>query len=318
MSHPEPETPRVNSPGMSTVSVVVPSYNHARFVGTAIDSALAQDRAPDEILVVDDGSTDGTREVLERYRGRVAVHLREHAGVVAVYNAATTLASGQFIAFLESDDALEPGYLRAALASLARDPDCRWVSTARRVIDPGGRPTSEIIRKRTPGPRYTTRGFLEHDYGLASTPVVETAALRAMGPWYASRCGLDTDMALRFSVRHAMSFLDEPLYLYRRHGGNASGDVLQNAIESVRHLEMFAAQCPEWVAAHPRVYARAEGKMLGRLGSLLMKEGRASRCDVLDWITRARARDPGSAKHLRRALYARLLYWPARADKGTP
>jgi len=95
------------------VSVILPTYNRVRFLQEAIDSVLAQDYAPIELLVVDDGSTDGTAQLLESYGDRVMVLHQANAGVSAARNQGIRRASGQFIALLDSDDYWLPAKLTA-------------------------------------------------------------------------------------------------------------------------------------------------------------------------------------------------------------
>ncbi len=128
------------------VSVIVPTYNRAHCVTRAIDSALAQQRASVEIILVDDGSKDNTREVIaSRYQNdpRVKYFAQENQGVTAARNFALSHASGDFIALLDSDDYWKPWKLSAQLACMARWPDLvmTWtdmeaVNSQGAVIDP--------------------------------------------------------------------------------------------------------------------------------------------------------------------------------------
>src|SRR4051812_30004149 len=100
-----------------TISAVIPTYNHAKYITFAIDSVLAQTKPVDEIIVVDDGSVDGTREVVEQYRGRVQYVRQENAGVGAARNNGARLATGNWVAFLDADDGWLPD--KIALQSAA-------------------------------------------------------------------------------------------------------------------------------------------------------------------------------------------------------
>jgi len=104
------------------VSVVIPTFNRATFVVRAIESALAQTYTDREIVVVDDGSTDGTDQALRRYEGRIRYQRQKNAGVSAARNAGVAAARGEWIAFLDSDDEWLPEKLEVQMACVARHP----------------------------------------------------------------------------------------------------------------------------------------------------------------------------------------------------
>src|SRR5687767_14566662 len=112
-----------------TVSVVIPTYNYGRYVGDAIDSALAQTRPPDEVVVVDDGSTDDTPDRLAAYGDRIRVVRQTNQGLSAARNAGIRAAHGDWVAFLDSDDAFHPRKLELQLGALARRPELRLLAT---------------------------------------------------------------------------------------------------------------------------------------------------------------------------------------------
>ena len=92
------------SPTKSLVSCIIPVYNGERFLGEAIDSILAQTYKPTEIIVIDDGSTDGTPDVIAEYAGHVASARQVNAGAPTARNYGISLAQGEFLAFLDADD----------------------------------------------------------------------------------------------------------------------------------------------------------------------------------------------------------------------
>lgn len=102
------------------VTVVVTNYNYERWVGEAVDSALAAIRPGDQIIIVDDGSTDGSREILKKYRNRPQVRIveQENAGVAEARNAGARLATTPFLTFLDSDDQLHPDFIRTVAPKL--------------------------------------------------------------------------------------------------------------------------------------------------------------------------------------------------------
>lgn len=109
-----------------TVSVVIPAYNAQDYIGRAIDSVLAQTLPPDEIIVVDDGSTDNTARVVKSYGSKVRYIHQENAGASVARNAGIDAAAGPWIAFLDSDDEWLPEKLRLQTELLKRNPDLTW------------------------------------------------------------------------------------------------------------------------------------------------------------------------------------------------
>src|SRR5919205_2775909 len=106
------------------VSIVTPSYNQAAFLEETIRSVLEQDYGPIEYVVVDDGSTDRSVEIVERYADRLAWWTRqENAGQVAALNRGFERTTGEYMAYLNSDDTLLPGAIARMVAELERDPD---------------------------------------------------------------------------------------------------------------------------------------------------------------------------------------------------
>jgi hypothetical protein len=98
------------------ISIIIPVYNRAHLIGETLDSLLSQSQIPDEIIVVDDGSTDGTSEVVERFGSPVRlVSLRENRGPGAARNTGLTHAAGSHVIFFDSDDLATPDYLRSRM-----------------------------------------------------------------------------------------------------------------------------------------------------------------------------------------------------------
>jgi glycosyltransferase involved in cell wall biosynthesis len=109
------------------VSVIVPTYNCATFITDALDSVLSQDYSPLEVIVVDDGSTDGTRDVLARYGDRIRVFQQQNGGPAAARNLAVSKSSGEYLAFLDGDDLWLPGKLKFQMDYIASHPEMRVV-----------------------------------------------------------------------------------------------------------------------------------------------------------------------------------------------
>jgi glycosyltransferase involved in cell wall biosynthesis len=108
------------------VSLIIATFNHARLLGDAIDSALAQTLTGVDIVVVDDGSTDDTPAVLERYRGRIRVLRQPNRGLAAARNTGLAAARGTYVAFLDADDIMAPAKLAEQVAVLERAPTIGW------------------------------------------------------------------------------------------------------------------------------------------------------------------------------------------------
>ena len=112
-----------------TISVLIPAYQAARFVGAAIESALAQHPAPHEVLVCNDGSTDDTLAAIRRYQPQVIALSQPNGGEASARNTLWRAASGDYVAYLDADDIYLPGRLDAVLRLLADEPSIDIVTT---------------------------------------------------------------------------------------------------------------------------------------------------------------------------------------------
>jgi glycosyltransferase involved in cell wall biosynthesis len=168
---------------MSTVSVVIPTYNRAGSVGLALDSVLAQTRPADEIIVVDDGSSDATPEVLAGYGGRIRVIRQENAGVSAARNAGIRAATGQWVAFLDSDDEWFPEKLAVQIAAVEKEP---------RLVAHGT--NAELVMAGETIAMFELRG--RHDLGRAGCTVVERPLTLALQDLFCTQAVMARKQAL--------------------------------------------------------------------------------------------------------------------------
>jgi glycosyltransferase involved in cell wall biosynthesis len=141
------------------VSVLINNYNYARYLGEAIDSALAQTYHPAEVIVVDDGSTDGSRDIIASYGSRIVSIAKQNGGQASAFNAGFAASKGDIICFLDSDDLFLPEKLSSVVKIFEDQPQIGWCfDTVRQFENSTGerypRPQSSIfgpldVRERT-------------------------------------------------------------------------------------------------------------------------------------------------------------------------
>jgi glycosyltransferase involved in cell wall biosynthesis len=196
------------------VSVIIPTYNRARIIEEAVDSVLAQDYKDFELIIVDDGSTDNTSEVLAPYGNEASILFQENKGVSAARNRGIAEASGMLIAFLDSDDLWLPQKLSAQVEFFNQKPEaliCQteevWVRNGIRV-NPGRRhkkPSGMIFEPSlklclvSPSAVMIRRELLDRTGGFDETlPACE-----------------DYDLWLRISCRVPVYLIETPLIIKR-------------------------------------------------------------------------------------------------------
>ena len=198
---------------MPTVSVVIPSYNRVLLLKEAIDSVLAQDFEDFELIVVDDGSTDATPELLESYPD-ICVLGQEHRGVSAARNAGIARASGRFLAFLDSDDLWLPGKLTAQVAFLRKHPNALICQTEETWIRNGVRVNPKKRHMKTSGM------IFEHSLELClvspSAVMMQRNLLDEVG-WFDETLPAceDYDLWLRIACRFPIHLISAPLVIKR-------------------------------------------------------------------------------------------------------
>jgi glycosyltransferase involved in cell wall biosynthesis len=205
---------------VTRVSIVIPCYNQARFLGEAIESALAQTWTPVEVIVVNDGSTDGSAAVAARYPVRLIAQ-RNH-GLAAARNAGLRASAGEIVVFLDADDRLRPEAAAAAVAALAAAPAAMLAFGACAIIAEDGRSLPA-----PPAPRVTDRFYPE----LLRRNYIWTPAMAAWRREAFARLGAfeprvnpaaDYDLYLRCARRFPFAHHDTIVAEYRQHGGSMS------------------------------------------------------------------------------------------------
>ncbi len=205
------------------VSVIIPCYNVARFIGEALESVLRQTHADTVAIVVDNGSTDGTAAVAEGYGERVTViRHADRRGPSAARNAALDIADGDAIAFLDGDDRWHPEKIARQVAFLGAHPEHGVVHTAVRHIDTAGeemdRPGGAIRWRIAEGS--CLGDLLAHNTVTTSTVLVRRDVLGADRFPLDLMAGEDWDLWLRLAGRTRFGYLAEPLTDYRVHANN--------------------------------------------------------------------------------------------------
>lgn len=215
--------------GRPRVSICIPTYNHARFVGDAVRGALSQSERDLEVVVIDDGSTDETLAICSAFddeRLRVSSN-PTRLGVAGNFNACLRAARGAYVKVLCDDDILMPGCVEALADALDANPSC-VIATSRRVrLTNDGReemlsasfpPHRPILRERVLAESKLWRNIV----GEPSTVLLRVSALPACGFDEQMRQMMDWDLWLRMLGKGDLVYIPDVLSVFRWHGENMS------------------------------------------------------------------------------------------------
>jgi glycosyltransferase involved in cell wall biosynthesis len=236
----------VNSP---TVSVLVNTYNHERFIAQALRSVLEQDFPADdmEIIVVDDGSTDATSEIVQEFLPRIRYIRKANGGQISAFNAGVAEARGEIVAFLDGDDWWAKQKLRAVTEAFERNPGVTAVghgllevheakSVAEAVI-PLGNQSFNLVDPEAARMAYSVRYFLG-----TSKLSVRRAVIDKVGRLPENLIFFDVPVQLVAMTLGRAIVLDKPLCFYRLHGENLFESRAPDKRNLRRKLQFFSAQ----------------------------------------------------------------------------
>lgn len=226
---------------MSRISVVIPSYNSARFLGAAIDSIAAQTRAASELIVVDDGSTDDTPRMLASLAASITTVIRQaNQGPAAARNAGIAAATGDLIALLDADDIALPDRLRAQATALDAAPHLAVVASGYEWIDEGGAPLPWPYLSWRHHPELNElRGWLFDCPIIPSATLFRRSAWEEVGGFDERLIGPeDWDFWMRLVLAgQKFAWEDSVVCRYRRLSSSLSSSALRMSQHSIRALE---------------------------------------------------------------------------------
>jgi glycosyltransferase involved in cell wall biosynthesis len=243
-----------------TLSLVIPSYNRGTLIGATLDSALGQRLPFLEIIVVDDGSTDHTAEVLAPYAGKIRIIQLANGGVQKARNTGVDAASGDYVVLCDSDDLLESSFVETITAYLAAHPDCDAVYSNFVTFDERG-VHADKFSLAPPGffdGARQTDGFwhdipdlylrtLSYQPLFPSGSVIRKTVYQGIGGYDARFNGVggeDWEFTLRLIGQARLALCATPLVRIRKHGGNDSADNIRTVSGCVHILEYVLEQHP--------------------------------------------------------------------------
>jgi glycosyltransferase involved in cell wall biosynthesis len=203
------------------VSIIIPTYNRAHYICESVNSIFAQTFKDYEIIVIDDGSSDNTREVLKKYGDRIHYVYQKNMGPPAAMNTGVRQTKGEYYLILGDDDVLMPDMLERQVEVLDKNPDVAFVCSGIHFIDAEGK-----VYKTSQDGRYREKSFkslLFDNFVWHLTTLVRRQVSEEMGHFDESLLTThDHDLWLRIALKHRFEYTDAPLAKFRRHPGNFS------------------------------------------------------------------------------------------------
>jgi glycosyltransferase involved in cell wall biosynthesis len=261
--------------------VLIPAYNAAATIRATLDSVVSQTFGDFEVVVVDDGSTDGTGEVAAGYGERVRVLRKANEGRPATTrNLGLREARGEYVAFLDADDCWASRKLELQVGILDARDEVGLVYTADADIDAQG----QVLRVNPciPGARGRIHGLLSvRNVMVGSSVMVRRRAVEALGGFDESLTSIENwDLWIRIAREWAIECIDEPLTLYRVHAGNRSGNIdlrRENIFRVLAKHHDPSDRSPEARRRRRDAYFHAYFNVLGRAYFGQHEMGRARR-----------------------------------------
>lgn len=230
----------------ATFSVIIPLYNKQREIGDTVRSVLAQTLQPTEIVVVDDGSTDGSAEIVRSIASPlVKLVSQANAGECAARNRAIAESTGDYIALLDADDTWEPGFLEEIAAMTAEFPGCGVYSTAFNIVSHDGR-----FPARTPSERGVVGNFFRdsaHRYiSIPSASAIPRAVFESVGGFpEGMKIGGDMYMWIKIARRYPVCFSPALLANYSKVASNRSSAIYTPERTRYSFEELYDPAAPD-------------------------------------------------------------------------
>lgn len=220
---------------MSTVSVIIPTFNRRDHLPIALDSVLAQTYRDYEIIVIDDGSSDDTREILTPYAESIRYFYQENRGIAGARNRGIGESDGAYIALLDSDDYWLPRKLERQIAYLKENPQWGMVATRCSSISADGR----FRKQNRPGKSgWILTDLFRSNFIRTSSALITRECLDRVGCFDESlpECE-EYDLWLRIARHYPIAFINEPLTVYTDNPHGVSTDSLAGRLIRLKVLE---------------------------------------------------------------------------------
>jgi glycosyltransferase involved in cell wall biosynthesis len=260
-----------------TVGIVIPTYNAAATAPAAVESALAQEPAPAQVVVVDDGSTDGTADALRKYAGRIEYVRQANRGPAAARNAGLARLATDTVMFLDADDLLLPGALDCRRGLLA-GAGAAWAYTDGWLEDePGVRQRFSAVYAPPSGrvEGWIFTDLLRRNFICVDSVIARLTLVRELGDFDETISGTeDWDLWLRLGARHPVRWSPQPTFVYQRRPNTLSGD--RRRMDRMREQTLVKAQrlFPAEVRAAGAAARRSVADAHNAVAFALAEEGR--------------------------------------------
>lgn len=201
------------------VSVIIPTYNGARFIKETIQSALDQTYPNSEIIVIDDGSTDNTPDIVKSIHDQRIIFIRqENAGVASARNHAIRISKGDYIAFLDHDDLWLPVKLEKQIPLFERDATAGLVICDTIFFNENG-DVKRLYAKKKPPVGNVFRALLTNYFISLETAILRRSALDSLDEWFDERLSMieEVELFARVAYTWNVAYFDEPLAKWRMH-----------------------------------------------------------------------------------------------------
>ena len=220
------------------VTIVTPTYNQADYLAETIDSVLAQDYPNIEYIVIDDGSTDHTGEILKQYEGRLHWERQATMGQAATLNKGWAMAKGKYLSYLSSDDLLYETAIRELVTYLEQNPSVAMVYPDYDLIDP----YSKLIKKNVAIPFNYDDMVVKQECGIGPGALFTHDCFVTLGGWQPSlKLAPDREFWMRVGIYSSIRMLHKTLAAYRMHPRSISYSEINPGVakEYLRVLDAY-------------------------------------------------------------------------------
>jgi len=206
----------------SMITIYITNYNYANYIKQAIESVLFQEKVNFELLIIDDGSTDESKEIIEKYRkiDNVTIIYQKNKGLNVTNNIALRLSNGKYIMRLDADDYLEPGALKLLSESLDHDDNLGLVFPDYYIVDKDGNHLETHQRHN-----FKKEVSLYDQAAHGACTMIRTSFLKELGGYNENyKCQDGYELWVKFVNKFKVANINKPLFSYRQHGSNLTSN----------------------------------------------------------------------------------------------